>query len=157
MKAARFGLLLVVLVSVGCAHKVTEADLIGNWTVDPASVPNASTSAIAKSTTVSLTADHQYVMTPSDQVQIKGSWGLAEQQVVVTPMTLALKSPFEPGKTLEIPVSQAVAALKGMAKQAPGQGSTNFDSIGQPMSLAVSADGKTLTTPDKVVLKKSGA
>ena len=151
MKAARFGLLLLVLVATGCGHKVTEADLTGTWRVDAASVPNAPTASMAKNTTLSLTPDHKFVMAPTDQIQIKGAWGLTEQQVLLTPMTLAVTSPVEPAKRLEIPVDQAVEAMKAM----PGAVGQNTDALAKPLSLKVESDGTSMTTPDNVVLKKA--
>ncbi len=150
MKAVCFGLfLLTMMAAVGCGHKVTEADLTGTWRVDANSVPNAPMATMAKSTTLSLTGDHQFVMAPSDQIQIKGAWGLTEMQVVLTPMTVVVSSPIDPNKTLEIPVAQAVQAMKTMA---PGQ---NVDGLSKPLNLKVAPDGTGMTTTDNIVFKKS--
>ena len=141
----------LVLAVAGCAHKVTEADLTGTWRVDAASVPNAPMATMAKSTTLSLTGDHQFVMAPSDQIQIKGAWGLTEMQVVLTPMTVVVTSPLDSSKTLEIPVDQAVDAMKSM----PGGSGQNVDALAKPLNLKVAPDGASMTTSDNIVVKKS--
>lgn len=124
--------------------------MIGTWRVDAATVPNGPSSALAKDATLSLTSDHQFVMAPSDQLQMKGAWGLTDQQVVLTPMSLVGPSPFEPGKTMEIPVAQAAEAMKAM----PSAAGQNPDSVTKPMNLKVADDGKSMTSTDNIVLRK---
>jgi len=124
---------------------------VGVWKVDPAALDRKAQAAF--DVTVNFQTDRQFVMAVNPQFSLKGTWSFADNKLTMSPTTLAMKSPYEPSKMLEVPLGPAIAnaektnsdpkmldAMKSLS------GSTIYD---------VSADGKKLSENGRPALVKS--
>ena len=120
MAMNRIALLVLATTCVilaGCGHKVTEADAVGSWKVDPVAVQGKKGADVMSKMTFTLAADHTYVMAGPIPVSVKGTWAFADKKVTVTPVSLEMANPVQPGTTQEVPIGPAIAQLRTLAQK----------------------------------------
>ena len=144
---------LFILLSVwACGHKIEEKDLLGTWKVDPSAVM-AKDAAAASKVTVDFTGDHRFVMAVNAQFSVKGSWAYQDKKFTMTPTTMAVQSPFDPAKTMDVPLAEAIQTLQKMG--------TNPEAVDAMQKLSgtttyeVSDDGKKMSENGKPALLKA--
>lgn len=154
----RYLLLALVLALAGCAHKVTEKDLVGRWTPDPESVKAAKGNAaeVLRSSTLTLTEDKSYGFDFRSVVQLKGTWTLQDTSVSLDPGKVILTFPQLPGGKLEMTPDELLTKVGPILKQS-ANGAEQLkviEAISHPIVLKVSPDGKTMTSSDNESWKK---
>jgi hypothetical protein len=154
-RAISLGMALLLL-AVGCAPKIQEKDLYGDWKVDNASLPNTAQTQNIKDAVLNLAFDHRFRMLLSQSMSLKGDWSFDDRKVSITPQTLVVGMPNGP---LELRLTDAADKLGPLLSETP-EGKKELEALksaSQPWSLRLSNDGKKLTTNDNAVWVKQQA
>jgi hypothetical protein len=155
----RFALPLLLVGIVGCGHKVTDTDLVGTWNVDPAALKDQASPAGAAQMSFDLTADHHYSLNALQGFSVNGTWKYQDQKLTLNPLSLAVDSPFEPGKKMEVPIGPALEKAQELAKTDKNADDPQMleamRETAEPSTFDVSADGKKLSEAGKPALLKA--
>ena len=140
----------VVLVLAGCAHKVTEQDMLGNWVHDPADARVSE-----KAVSLSFTADHKFTVTDGKSM-IDGTWTFDEdgKRASLTPINLTIDLP-QGKKTIRF--MQIIQTLQ--ADDANAKNADMIRNLVQEQRLryyVISDDGKKLSENDRPAFIREG-
>ena len=127
-----------LLFVVACSHAVTDSDLVGTWTWDPA---DTHSNEVQKSIKLTITGDHNFVLdAPLAKVTLKGNWVYTpdNKKIGLTPVTITVPSPA--GGTMEMKTQDAIAKLK--ENNADPAVITQVQNISGEQFFDVSDDGK---------------
>ena len=145
MNIRRICLGLLVLSVVGCSHGMTEEDVIGSWTKDPAAPSGGKFPEIEAKMVLTFTADHKFVLSTPTPASFAGNWAFDEKlkKFGLTPTTLILPSPTNAAEKMNMPISKALDNMR--ASHADAKLINSMEQASKQQFLELSADRQKLT------------
>jgi len=151
-----YGLALIAVVLTGCSKGVSEKDFVGSWIADPASPEKVDHPEVRSKLLFTLTADHKFSMTSPTPAGFEGSWVIEKgtRKVDLTPTTLVIENPLQPGVKTRLPISEALQKVK--AKGGNPQMEQELKKASAVATFELAEDGKKMSEDGKPALMKSG-
>jgi hypothetical protein len=156
MKFTLLGLICVPLMT-GCHHSVTEQDLVGTWTRDPAAPSTTGHPEVEAKLVVTLTADHKFTLATPTPAGFEGTWAFDKgtKKVGLSPVTLVIANPADPAKKNRLPIAQALQMMQSRSANPKMVDALQKASVEE--FLVPSEDGKKLSENGKPAFVKSGS
>ena len=138
------GFAICLLLATACNKGFSEKDLVGRWTRDPQAHNGSTNPEVERQMYITVAADHKFGLHTPTPAGFEGSWSYDEDhnEIVLTPETLVITNPGQPGQPTRQPISQALATMR--ANNAPPNMINSLSAISRQMRLRPSDDGKKL-------------